>query len=215
MSIYYVTPTPALQPEPGSLGLNEQHAEEAINHLIEFFRKGPRNQAFLRTICEQIQELEQAFWDLYSEGFLSTAEGAQLDQIGEIVGEARQDRLDATYRAAIRIRVLVNKSNGKTEELIEIADKFTIDDPDAIIIAGDFYPAAMTVEVRADFTGLPADLRTLLRQAKPGGVNFGTITAPRVGAFLWSTVAAHGTATTTTSFGRLDGSTGGVLAAVG
>lgn len=195
------------------LSLNAQHAAQAINHLIEFFRQGPRNQAVLSAVCEQIQDLEQTFWDLYSKTFLSTAEGTQLDQLGEIVGEARNDRTDAQYRASIRIRVLVNKSRGRTEDLLEIADRFVADDLSAVIFAAEYWPAAMRLEVQAVFSGLQADLARLLHKAKAGGVRLQVVTVDRTEAFIWGQRGDAGL-TTPLAYGNRAQSSGGLLASV-
>lgn len=209
--LYNTEASPAEETE--ALAHNPEHVEQAIAHLIEFFRNGPRNQALVRAICEQLQDLEDVFYDLYSKTFLSTAEGVQLDQLGEIVGEARQDRTDSQYRASIRIRVLVNRSSGKCEELIEICRRFVADDPTPVIIAQDVYPAAIHVEVQALFSGLPYDLQRLLRKAKSAGVRLEAVMVDRATAFIWDE-RTDGATADTYGWGNRTQTSGGVLAAV-
>jgi hypothetical protein len=48
------------------------------------------------------------------------ASGVWLDYLGEIVGEPRKGRLDADYRRYIRIRILVNRSEGKLGDFYAI-----------------------------------------------------------------------------------------------
>jgi hypothetical protein len=209
--LYTTAETPADETE--TLSRNTEHAEQAIAHLIEFFRNGPRNQAFLRAVCEQITVVENLFFDLYSKTFLDTAEGVQLDQLGEIVGEARQDRTDDQYRAAIRIRVLVNRSSGKTEELLEICRRFVADDPSPVIIAQDVYPAGVHIEVQALFSGLPYDLQRLLRKAKSAGVRMDAVMVDRANAFIWDQ-RTDGAVTDAQGWGNRTQTSGGVWAAV-
>jgi hypothetical protein len=206
----YETPAAAVAEEEG-LALNTEHAAQAIGHLIEYFRRGPRNQAVLSAIAEQVQDLEQAFWDLYRQSFLANAVGTQLDQIGEIVGEARNDRTDAQYRAAIRIRVLVLKSRGRLEDLIEIAARFVSDDSGAVIIASELYPAGLRMEIQAIFSGLQTDLGRLLRKAKSGGVRLDVVTVDRANAFIWGQRGDAGL-TTPKAYGNRGQTTGGLLA---
>jgi hypothetical protein len=215
MSFYYVRSSPGLSPEVEGIVLNTEHAEQAINHLIEFFRKGPRNQAYLRAVCTALQDLEQLFFDLYQQSFLSNAEGVQLDQLGEIVGEARQDRTDVQYRAAIRVRVLVNRSSGRLEELLTIADLYcrALGDLFPSVVAAEQWPAGLRFDVRTLPTssfGSPAVayLLGLLRRAKPAGVGCSFTAVDRLVGFTCATRAA-----TPDVFGcgSRDGLSGGIL----
>ena len=47
--------------------------------------------------------------------------GVQLDRIGAIVGEPRASSDDATYRILIQAKILVNKSNGASPQMLAIA----------------------------------------------------------------------------------------------
>lgn len=209
MSFYYVRPSPALSPEVEGIYLNLEHADQAINHLIEFFRKGPRNQAYLRAVCAQLQELEQLFFDLYQQSFLSNAEGTQLDQLGEIVGEARQDRTDTLYRAAIRVRILVNKSNGRTEELITIALRYLEALQVAVpaIYAGEYWPAGLRLDIGAET--VDSYLLGMLREAKGGGIRLTTTMYDSDTGFLCGPRTAVADAN---GCGNRTGTTGGRLA---
>lgn len=153
--------------QEGVYVLNENHIDEAINHLIELFRDGPRNQAMLRVVIGQFQEIEQAAWDLLTAFDLDTAEGAQLDILGEILNEKRAGREDEDYRAALRVVILVYKSSGKLPEMLEIAQKLV---PSATIVMAE--PATATLFFGFSTLGTTT-LRTvfnMLRRAKGAGV---------------------------------------------
>lgn len=152
------------------------HEQQAHDNLIHYFRNKPRLRAVLGSWAEQIQELETVFWYLLTRRGLSDAEGVWLDTLGDIVGEPRRDRSDAGYRAAIRVRILVNRSNGKLPELITIAGRMLGTGAD--VQATEHAPASIVVRVNSDPGDvLPEDLARALRQAKAGGVRLDLIVA--------------------------------------
>lgn len=165
--------------DDGTYELNEQHIAEAINHLIELFRDGPRNQALLTAFGTQIQELENMLWTMYAAFSVDTATGDQLDILGRIVVEDRQGRLDSDYRAAVRVRILVNLSSGTLPELLDIMKKM-VPTADARI----YQIAPMNLHASFDvMTG--TTLRTvvnILRQAKAGGVHLNVGYGGMIGA---------------------------------
>jgi hypothetical protein len=185
-------PTPEVEtvsPTSTELVQNTQHGAEAISHLIEFFRNGPRNQALLAAVGVQLQEVEDALWQLYTERNIETAIGAQLDILGRIVGELRGDRADEDYRAAIRVRILVNSSDGKAEQLIAIVLGML---PDADITLTESYPAAIRVEVTALFGAVTVEtVGAMLQQAKPAGVRLTTVFADLSSVLLWGATPSH------------------------
>lgn len=77
-------------------------------------------QKWIVTYTNQIQDLEQAFFQLINERTVDAAVGAQLDGVGSIVGEQRFGRNDPDYRVAIKGRIRLNKSNGTIEDIIAV-----------------------------------------------------------------------------------------------
>jgi hypothetical protein len=156
------------EPDPdGTYVLNEEHAVQAINHLIDAFKYGPRNQAILSGIGAQLQELEDAYWALYNAFDGDTATGDQLDLLGVLVGEKRQGRSDDDYRAAVKVRIKVNCSDGSIPTLLTISMMMV---PTAGIVVQE--PATATLQFDFTTTGTTT-LRTLyqmLHRAKGGGV---------------------------------------------
>lgn len=150
------------------------HEEELLDLPIDVVvRDLPRVEALLRTFAEQIQALETVNVDLITERTMTSAIGEQLDVLGRIVGEPRRGAEDEPYRNRIRVRVLVNRSNGTLPELIEIVRVFE---------GWTFNPAAPHMHLRETATmqlflqifTLPvnafAEMKILLRQIKPAGV---------------------------------------------
>jgi len=178
---------------------NEEHVAEAISHLIQFFREGPRNLALLTALVEQVQEVEDANWAHHNAFDVDTAVGEQLDFLGKRVGERRSDRTDDVYRTAIRVRILVNLSNGRVEELIAIAIGLS---PTADVFVRELYPAALEMSLSTYGTTTLQRAYLLLRRAKPAGVRLLlTGGGATIGSVDGSTVGG--------TIGSVDGSTVG------
>jgi hypothetical protein len=179
----------AVDPQPeGVYAHSPDHVERSVLQLIEIFRK-PRNQEWLRTGVGQVQEIEDALWQLYTAFDLDTGVGAALDLVGGILGERRDGRADADYRAALRARILVNQSNGRIEDMIAVLLAL---DPAAIIQDREVYPAGIRFEVRSTFAG--ASERTMarmLRQAKPAGVRLTFVPVNTADTMIWSSPAGE------------------------
>ena len=162
----------------GEYTLNENHQQEMVDNLIDLFKK-PRNQGVVEAVSDQIQELENAIYECITGYYLPTAEAAQLDVLGKIVMEDRQGRSDNDYRAAIGVRILVNRSNGRLNELIAIGAAMTGSTP----YVQEQYPAAIKMRFPTLGTVSLRTVYSLLRQAKAGGVRLFLSYGPRaVGA---------------------------------
>ena len=103
-----------------TLTLKTNRLEEARANLIGQFQNRPNLQAFLDAFVQQTADLETALFQILTDTDIDNAVGVQLDGLGDIVGEERGGRNDAEYRDAIRVRILLNTSEGTAEELIAI-----------------------------------------------------------------------------------------------
>ena len=154
---------------------NTEHAAEAISHLIQFFREGPRNQAVLEAVMAQVQEVEDVLWYIKNGFDVNTAVGEQLDFIGKRVGEGRQDRADDEYRSAVRVRILINMSTGTMANLLEICVGIN---PTGVYIARDLYPAALSIEADTFGDTSLASAYRMLVKAKTAGVRLHLVAGP-------------------------------------
>ena len=77
--------------------------------------------------------IEAAFQQLFTERFVDTAIGAQLDIVGKIVGQDRNGMSDDDYRRYCRARIATNRSRGTVEDLLKIAG-LVIGDPAATLV---------------------------------------------------------------------------------
>lgn len=86
----------------------------------------PNLNAFLGAMLKRVQEAEDALKAVLLSRFIGFASGASLDAIGRLVGEPRYGQLDDNlYRKAIRLRIYVNGSSGRPEDLIYVAKQWT------------------------------------------------------------------------------------------
>lgn len=158
----------ALEGETGLTTVAEDHCAEGKVRLLFRYRNKPRLEAVLCTLTDQLSELEVAARDVWVGRQLDTAVGVQLDGIGDIVGEPRKGRTDEVYRIFLRVRILVNRSDGKVEQLYAILVQAFGAVPMAIT---EHYPASLQVVLyEAIGDVLPGDFVMYLRQAKGGGV---------------------------------------------
>ncbi len=117
------------------------------------------------------------------------AAGVHLDRLGKLVGEARKDRTDAAYAAAIRVRIRVNRSDGSADTLLQIAKILAV--AGSIVYAdsgGAKYSIGATVDPEAMNT-----LAEALRDADAAGVGADISIAPE-GATTIRFGSSYGTA---------------------
>lgn len=174
-------------PDGAALAAKLDHCPEGLTRFLEVFKDKPRLETFLCIFLDQVQLAENALYELFTERTLDVAVGVQLDGLGDIVGQGRQDQTDGVYRRFIRVRILVNRSDGKLEQLYEIVILAMGNDP--VVRIHEHYPAGMVVHVDTpleDLTGL--ELFGILHDAKGGGVRLFLVHtySPSDETFTWS-----------------------------
>lgn len=100
--------------------LNPNHISIGLERLLTQFHDQPNMEGMNRSYLIQVQELETVFFSLMVERYVLTAEGAQLDGIGRVVGEARLGRTDTDYRTAIIGRTVRNKAHSRIEDILAL-----------------------------------------------------------------------------------------------
>lgn len=162
------------------------HVEDGLDLFLEQFKNRPRFAGWLKSYLRQVQLLDDAIYDVIVARLIDRAVGAQLDQIGRLVGERRKDRDDPTYRIFIRARILINRSNGTTPELLAILALVT----ETHFTFAEYQPATWGIEFDEEPEYDPLLLYTMLHQAKAGGVNlhFVSPTTTEDMQFRWSSV---------------------------
>lgn len=121
-------------------------------------------QALAQTLATRLQELENAIWTQLVAMTISNATGDLLNKIGARVGELRLSRSDTDYQSAIRVRVLVNLSRGRSVDIIAVAQAASIN---STINYTEYAPNGFQVDAQ----NLPSAywLAILLGEAKASG----------------------------------------------
>lgn len=101
------------------------YAERLKSLLLYQFQQKANFTAFVDAIAVSMQDLEDQAYRFFNELSLNEAVGAQLDGIGEILGETRQNRTDDDYRAFLSVRITINISRGEPETLISVLSAIT------------------------------------------------------------------------------------------
>lgn len=144
----------------------DNYAERLSNLLVEQYELSDGFQRSVQGEAEQMQDIENALADLKVAFLIESAVGAQLDGVGEIVGEDRQNRTDEDYRDGIYFRIFVNNSSGE----IEVIQEFTryVVNGGTFAFAKELFPAK--VAVLFDAVTIPSNLRQLIDEVAAGGV---------------------------------------------
>lgn len=156
--------------------------DQGVDRLLRPWDR-PRIRALVQALGDGVQLQEEQTWDLLVSTGLDEATGHALDQWGELVGEQRGTLGDNDYRQFILARMLVNRSSGTVDELLQILDVCTT--PNAGVWHQDNLPAGIYLVVdRQAFMSDPVRRRVarLMEDARPAGRHVSVIEA-LVGGF--------------------------------
>lgn len=167
------------------------HVSEALARLLEQFKTNPEMIALLTSWATQIQELEVVAFDVINGRGIDSAVGAQLDGIGQIIGEERGGAIDANYRLRLKARVLLNLSSGTIPQILEIFELLI--SADQTLALTEYYPASFRLEIEGSVSDDSAtELEQILQQARAGGTHAALITSAslKVNTFTFGGVGA-------------------------
>ncbi len=90
------------------------------SRFYEQFKGLPKITAWSDMIAAQAQDLENAAQTLLTIISIDDSIGAQLDNLGRIIGQARVGVVDPTYQLYLRARIVANKSTGTGESIYRV-----------------------------------------------------------------------------------------------
>ena len=143
------------------------HTQAALGRLYEQFKNATRLRDTIGPIIDQIQDLEDAFFEVLQERSLETAIGEQLDLLGTVIGLARAGRTDDQYRTALKVQIQVNLSQGEPNRILDVVESIT----DADLLYFEFFPASFAIQIDGTIDD-PLVLFDTVRRMKPAGVDF-------------------------------------------
>lgn len=142
--------------------------DTALSRLVTQFRDKPRIKALLKAIAAQVQDVSDTADDLREKRWLDSAEGAQLDGLGRILGLARGAWDDDRYRAQLRVRIRILLADGTPENIIETLALLANGESVQLI---ETYPAELRIVVGGAVSpDVEAALRETAFSIKPPGV---------------------------------------------
>lgn len=186
------------------------HKADAATKLTDQFKGRKVIGGLLAAVTTSVQELENVFFDILNKRLLTNATAAQLDTIGSLVGEPRNSRDDTTYKRAVQTRIMINRSQGRAEDVIQVVASLL----GATFTYTEDYPAGFVIDIPAATT-IAAELLKSIKQTRAVGVyailQFFTTSSPAQAT--WSDSVSEGIVVDHDhGFGfYLGGSTGGVL----
>lgn len=193
--------------------------DEAKTRLLQQFKNMPRIEGFLDAVSAEVQELEDAMWEVFVNRVIQSdlATGDLLAKLGKLVGQGSEGLTDAEYRLLIQARILANRSSGRREELIEVISTLC---PGMTIAAHDHYPASFYLWPMGAVTLPPVLIgASFLQVAMSAGVRLMFVwnTSDLADQFIFGSVdVSVAVPTADQSFASVDPSvlTGGTLAGV-
>lgn len=145
------------------------HAALAIARLAQQYRDQPNIEGLINALAAEVQEVEDAFWTLFTLRSVAVAQGAQLDILGATVGRRRAGATDDEYRLRIQAQIKTNLSNGTVEEIYDVFRTLL---PAAVLVLREDFPASLVLQVSS--TAIPSSLVWLfsdfLRACRGGGI---------------------------------------------
>ena len=187
------------------------HVAEGLALLTQQLRGKPVTEALLTTWLTQVQEIEDALWELYALT-ITTSEDHALDQLGVILGMPRPEGMaDAAYRLVLDAVVIALRSSGTGDEILRAmraligsySFAFTETFPASVLLEPDTTPAVPTAVMLA-----------VLRRVKSGGVGLQVVDVPSGDTFAFSSYIDADEADASRGWSTTAGLVGGKLVGV-
>lgn len=174
---------------------NPEHHEQMADRIPSHFADGVNILKMIEIFAERVQNIENTTYSMIVARQLNTAQGAQLNQYGAIVGQSREGRSDAEYRRIIRAKIAVNLSQGRRPDILNAMPAYVGANVLSMWLQ-DQYPAGykLTFIVSASSELSEVDkksIRTLAPLTTPSGVGYTLIETPDAGFFGFSNNAAE------------------------
>lgn len=117
--------------------------ESETFRLAQYIRGKPNMEAVLDAHGLSAEALAEAFTQLDTDRLTDNAFGAQLDLLGEIVGQPREGLSDDEYRPRLQAKILLNRCSGTVEEILTI---FELIAPDGTVLKlEEYFPASLAL----------------------------------------------------------------------
>lgn len=140
---------------------------ERIKALLpEQYKDAENLNKILLVFSSAFDELKAVNEDLKNILSIDDNEGAQLDLIGDIIGEKRNGREDPDYKIGLKFKIFKNTSRGFVDDIVRALKFITEAD---LVIYSDNPPASYTIYTNGET--LPSDLHSMIDKLSAAGVS--------------------------------------------
>ena len=143
------------------------HSDRAVGLLIDQFKNKPDLEALVRIYVDEIQLLEDAFWEFIAARDVDTSTGESLRFLGKKVGRRFAGEEQETFRLLVKTQILINRSHGKWRDLNAVATALFGSLPGAWNSVG---PKNTEFRPSEALTSRPAQEQRLLESSAHAGV---------------------------------------------
>jgi hypothetical protein len=191
------------------------HVTDGLEDLISQYHDSEVLRAYLTTLLQPLQDLEDVVFEIRDALTIDTATGDLLDKFASLVGLENLTGTDAFKRARIKAQILVITSNANSNDFLNV---ILLLNPDAEPTIEGSYPAQAVLQIGDDMQSVPLTGEEVFDIVKH---------MPAAGVRLYVIFAVTSTATTfqfaddgsvqnnaALGFGNVGQSTGGHLAGV-
>jgi hypothetical protein len=146
------------------------HVADSLNRLAQQYKNKPNLTAAITAIANSVQDLENALYALLTQRLLDQAVGAQLDNLGRIVGQSRNNSTDSDYLLQLKARILLNRSSSTPNEILAIFK--ILCDPASVFRYVEQFPAGFNLRLSAVpiTSAFASTLRAFLQAARGAGI---------------------------------------------
>lgn len=148
---------------------NTTISDDAVARLLYQFQDKTYIEGLVQSFTDQLQDIENIVFNVRDDRWIDTAEGEQLNLLGQIVGAERGGRSDDDYRNLIIAQIGRNTSKGRATDIFTIFNLLTSSDRCYLV---QLFPAAIGIYADHDITALNTDdIKEFLELALAAGVS--------------------------------------------
>jgi hypothetical protein len=188
------------------------HYKQALDKLIQRYKGKPIFAAMLKSYLRQVQDLEDATVAVSASRDVDTADETRLEVIGRIVGQPPSGASLETYRLYVKVRILVNRSDGSPETVKKIARTLL---GQGTTLHESSMAMSLAVKGPIDLGVIDPDVVfELLDEAHSAGIKFSFEFFPEAANTMFHFVPGVAPVADGRGFSKLDGTLGGVFSRV-
>lgn len=163
-------------------------SDEAQELMLFQFNDSPKLKGLIRELVAPLQCVADNLEKLSDGAYIREASGATLDVLARLVGQQRKDMKDDSLRLWIKLRIMLNRSQGTAEDLLDILVLFFAEKPQILI--NELKPNDVVITFLARVSS-PKTLFAIIHAALPLGTRSHFIRAEQQRSFRFDRSSFH------------------------